>query len=520
MNEQYQPQLIEKNIQERWESEQSFKTGEDIDKEKFYCLPMFPYPSGHLHMGHVRIYTLSDVVARQQRMLGKNVLQPIGWDAFGLPAENAAIQHNIAPSTWTLKNIDIMRAQYKRLGMAYDWSRELMTCDPQYYRWEQWLFIHMFKKGLVYKKNSIVNWDPVDQTVLANEQVINGRGWRSDALVEQREIAQWFLKITDYADELLEGLDTLDGWPEQVKTMQRNWIGRSQGLTITFNLSNEKTKLDVFTTRADTLFGCTYLAISPDHPLAKKVAENNVSAAQKIKQWKGIKVAEEDLVRQEKQGIDTGFFAIHPLTNEPLPIWIANFVLMSYGSGAVMSVPAHDQRDFEFAKQYTLPIKPVISPLNNTWDFKQAAFIDLGVLCNSGDYTGLSSEEAKTRMAHALEEKGCAKTSIHYRLRDWGISRQRYWGAPIPIIYCNKCGIVPVPTSDLPVVLPKDVEILKKPDEIVVAVLPPQDIEAELAKEIKEEVEEVEKVEKPAKETEEVVEEPKEEKKPTEEKKT
>lgn len=460
MNEQYQPQLIEKEIQDHWESSQSFKAGENLDKEKFYCVPMFPYPSGELHMGHVRVYTISDVISRQQNLLGKNVMQPMGWDAFGLPAENAAIKHNVAPKTWTLKNIDNMRSQFKRLGLAYDWSRELMTCDPDYYRWEQWLFIQMFNKGLVYKKNAVVNWDPVDQTVLANEQVVNGRGWRSDALVEQRNISQWFIKITDYADELIEGLDDLDGWPDQVKTMQRNWIGRSHGLNITFDVPSEKTTLDVFTTRADTLIGCTYLAVAPDHPLAKKAALNNPDAAALIEKCKNVKVAEADLANQEKVGVDTGFVATHPLTGESLPIFIANFVLMTYGSGAVMSVPAHDQRDFEFATQYNLPIRQVIKPIDQSeWDFTKAAYTDLGTLCHSNEFDGLTSEEAKEKISDALEKMKKGNRTTHYRLRDWGISRQRYWGTPIPMVNCDDCGAVPVNEEDLPVKLPDDVTL-------------------------------------------------------------
>lgn len=459
MNEQYQPQLIEKDIQEHWESAQSFKAGENLDKEKFYCVPMFPYPSGELHMGHVRVYTISDVIARQQNLLGKNVMQPMGWDAFGLPAENAAIKHNVAPKEWTLKNIDKMRAQFKRLGFAYDWSRELMTCDPDYYRWEQWLFIKMFHKGLVYKKKSLVNWDPVDQTVLANEQVINGRGWRSDALVEQREISQWFLKITDYADELLEGLDSLEGWPEQVKTMQRNWIGRSHGVEVRFQIVDASTYLDIFTTRIDTLLGCTYLAVAPGHPLAQRAALNNADAAALIAQCKNVKVAEADLATQEKIGVNTGFFATHPISGEPLPIYIANFVLMTYGSGAVMAVPAHDQRDFEFATQYKLPIKSVIKSADGiACDYTKAAFTGHGILCHSGEFNGLTSEEAKEAITSALIKKEQAKSSTHYRLRDWGVSRQRYWGTPIPMIHCQDCGDVPVAEADLPIKLPDNVK--------------------------------------------------------------
>lgn len=463
MKETYNFKKIEQTSQEYWQQQNSFKITEDFNKEKFYCLSMLPYPSGNLHMGHVRNYTIGDVIARYQRMLGKNVLQPMGWDAFGLPAENAALAQKSAPSKWTRKNIAQMRTELKQMGFAIDWSREFATCDPEYYRWEQWLFLRMYQAGLVYKKTSVVNWDPVDQTVLANEQVINGRGWRSGALVERKEIPQWFFKITAYADELLEHLDKLTGWPEQVRTMQRNWIGRSKGVELQFDVANSGQKLEVFTTRPDTLMGVTYLAIAPMHAIANQAAQNNQAIADFIEKCGNIKVAEAELATMEKEGIDTGIKAKHPITSEELPIWIANFVLMEYGAGAVMGVPAHDQRDFEFAQKYNLPIKPVITPKNSSkWDFNQAAFVDKGILENSGRFDGLTSENAFNTIAQYLSTQNKGKIIIHYRLRDWGISRQRYWGTPIPMIYCSNCGVLPVPEKDLPVMLPENIE-LKSP---------------------------------------------------------
>ena len=460
MNDTYQAKIIESNLQKSWQEKQSFSVCEDPNKEKFYCLSQFPYPSGKLHMGHVRVYTIGDVIARQQRKLGKNVLQPMGWDAFGLPAENAAIKNNVAPAEWTYKNIAQMRDQLKRLGCAYDWSREIASCHPEYYHWEQWLFIKMLEKGWVYRKNSVVNWDPVDQTVLANEQVIDGRGWRSGALVEQREIPQWFLKITDYADELIDELDNLPGWPHQVKTMQKNWIGRSTGVIVEFALQQSKEFLTVFTTRPDTLYGVTYLAISPTHPLALHASKDNADVNAFIESCKYVKAAEADMAVQEKRGIDTGLKAINPLTQQTMPIWIANFVLADYGPGAVMSVPGHDQRDFEFAQKYQLPIKQVIQPDNNVrHDFNQSAFTGTGQLINSDDYNGVDNETAKQVLTDKLVAMGQATAHTNYRLRDWGISRQRYWGAPIPVIYCQHCGAVPVPEKDLPVLLPLDVTI-------------------------------------------------------------
>ncbi len=460
MDTTYIPQEVEEQAQQYWHKKQSFNVSEDLNKEKFYCLSMFPYPSGTLHMGHVRNYTIGDVIARYQRALGKNVLQPIGWDAFGLPAENAAIKNGIPPAEWTKKNIESMKKQFLRLGNAYDWRREISTCTPEYYRWEQWFFIRLFEKGLVYKKNAVVNWDPVDQTVLANEQVVDGRGWRSGALVERKEISQWFIKITAYADELLSSLDTLDEWPAQVKQMQRNWIGRSVGTEIYFNVTNYHKRLKVYTTRPDTLMGATYLAVASDHPIAKEAATTNKEVADFIASCQGTKMAEAELATMEKRGIATGMTAIHPLTGDEVPIWVANFVLMQYGSGAVMSVPAHDQRDWEFAHKYNLPIKQVIQPDHELkHDFQKAAYTGEGKLIHSAQFDGLDSPVAKEAITNFLEENDSGKATINYRLRDWGVSRQRYWGAPIPMILCEQCGTVPVPEEDLPVVLPENVAI-------------------------------------------------------------
>lgn len=460
MDNSYIPQEVEEQAQQYWQKKQCFNVTEDLNKEKFYCLSMFPYPSGTLHMGHVRNYTLGDVIARYQRALGKNVLQPIGWDAFGLPAENAAIKHGIHPAEWTIKNIASMKEQFMRLGNAYDWKREIATCSPDYYRWEQWFFIKLYEKGLVYKKNAVVNWDPVDQTVLANEQVVDGRGWRSGALVERKEISQWFIKITAYADELLSSLDTLDEWPEQVKQMQRNWIGRSTGTDIYFKVNDYPKRLKVYTTRPDTLLGATYLAVAPDHPLAKEASQKNSEVKAFIESCQGMKVAEADMATMEKRGINTGYTAIHPVSGKELPVWIANFVLMQYGSGAVMCVPAHDQRDWEFAQKYHLPIVDVIQPQNDqVHDYTKSAYTDAGSLINSGEFDSLTSEEGKSRITAYLEEHEAGRATINYRLRDWGVSRQRYWGTPIPMIHCEACGIVPVPEDQLPVVLPEDVQI-------------------------------------------------------------
>ena len=455
--EQYDPSLVEPVVQQRWETDRVFEVTEDPNKEKFYCLSMFPYPSGKLHMGHVRNYTLGDVVARYQRMQGKNVLQPMGWDAFGLPAENAAIQNETAPAKWTYENIDYMRQQLKSLGFGYDWSREIATCTPEYYRWEQWFFTKLYEQGLVYKKNATVNWDPVDQTVLANEQVIDGRGWRSGAVVEQKEIPQWFIKITDYADELLQDLDQLDGWPEQVKTMQRNWIGRSEGVEIDFAVVAEEKPLTVYTTRPDTLFGVTYMAVAAQHPLAQQAAANNAELAAFIESIKTTKMAEADLATIEKKGMDTGVRAIHPMTGKEIPVWVANFVLMDYGSGAVMAVPAHDQRDWEFATTYDLPIQVVIEPEAADADIRVAAITAKGTTINSANYSGLSSAAAFDAIAAELEQRGIGRRQVNYRLRDWGVSRQRYWGTPIPMLNLPNGESVPVPADQLPVRLPEDV---------------------------------------------------------------
>ena len=462
---QYNPKDIEQRVQQYWEENQSFKANDDVEKEKFYCLSMFPYPSGRLHMGHVRNYTIGDVISRFQRMQGKNVLQPMGWDAFGLPAENAAINNNTAPAKWTYSNIDYMKNQLRSLGFGYDWDREVTTCKSDYYRWEQWFFTRLYEKGLVYKKNSTVNWDPVDQTVLANEQVIDGRGWRSGALVEQKEIPQWFIKITDYAEELLQDLEQLEEWPDQVRAMQANWIGRSEGVEITFDLAsavNDIADLTVYTTRPDTFYGVTYVAVAAQHPLAEFAAKSNPDLAAFIDECKNTKVAEAELATMEKKGFATGFEVVHPLTGEKLPIWVANFVLMDYGSGAVMAVPGHDQRDWEFATKYNLPIKQVIAPNagdEDKCDLTASAFTEKGSLINSDKFDGLEFDAAFNGIADELEGKGCGKRKVNYRLRDWGVSRQRYWGAPIPMLNLENGESVPVPADQLPVVLPEDVEM-------------------------------------------------------------
>jgi len=457
MQSEYSAADVEASAQHFWDNHHYFRVKEDLSREKFYCLAMLPYPSGDLHVGHVRNYTLSDVISRYQHMLGKNVMQPMGWDSFGLPAENAAIKHKATPNEWTQKNITRMRKQLKQLGFAIDWSREISTCDPSYYRWEQWLFVRLYKKGLVYKKNAKVNWDPIDQTVLANEQVVDGRGWRSGALVEQREIPQWFFKITEYADELLDGLDTLTGWPQEVVTMQRNWIGRSKGLTISLKLI-QKTKhiIDVYTTRPDTFMGVTYVAISMDHPLAIVSSAENNDIANFIKKNNKQTVTEADRATQDKKGIFSGHYVRHPITKNKIPVWICNYVLMSYGTGAVMAVPAHDQRDFEFAKEFNLDIVPVIKPEKEEWDFNEAAYVDEGVMFNSGDLDNLKSKSASKKIAQYLIDSDVASATTNFRLHDWGVSRQRYWGTPIPMIFCKNCGEVPVPEDQLPVVLPDD----------------------------------------------------------------
>ena len=453
MQQQYPFKDIEQTAQAYWESNQTFAASETSDKPKYYCLSMFPYPSGRLHMGHVRNYTIGDVLSRFHKMKGYNVLQPMGWDAFGLPAENAAIKHETAPAKWTYENIEHMKTQLKQLGLGVDWNREIATCKPEYYKWEQWLFTELYKKGLIYKKTSSVNWDPVDGTVLANEQVIDGRGWRSGALVEKRDIPQYFMKITAYAEELLNDLDALDGWPEQVKTMQRNWIGKSYGCEVEFPLTGQNGTVKVYTTRPDTLMGATYVAIAAEHALATLAAQSNPKLADFIAECKRGSVAEADIATAEKKGMATGLFVTHPLNAEILPVWVANYVLASYGEGAVMAVPAHDERDFEFANKYSLPIKAVIGLSDNN----TLPMTEHGILFNSDKFDGLNFDQATEAISSALSAIDLGKKRTQYRLRDWGVSRQRYWGCPIPIIHCAKCGEVPVPATQLPVVLPVDV---------------------------------------------------------------
>ncbi len=497
----YDPSAVESSAQAFWATTRAFEVTEDSSKPKYYCLSMLPYPSGALHVGHVRNYTIGDVISRHKRMTGFNVLQPMGWDAFGLPAENAAIKNKTAPAKWTYANIEHMRTQLRALGYAIDWSREFATCKPDYYQHEQRMFVRLLKKGIAYRKNSVVNWDPVDQTVLANEQVIDGRGWRTGALVEKREIPQWFLRITDYAQALLDELNTLDGWPDSVKTMQRNWIGRSQGLEIAFKVDGEDAPLTVFTTRPDTLLGVTFISIAGEHPLALKAAQNNPELAAFLADLKQGGVSEAELETQEKRGMATGQWAIHPITGEDVPIYVANFVLMGYGTGAVMAVPAHDQRDWEFAKAYGLPVKPVIAdaatrdalaeinthlaehddPMAvalgghapvDVFEIDAAVAVvreylrgieedgaatERGWLINSGEFSGMDFDAVFEALAAKLEADGIGKRQVNFRLRDWGVSRQRYWGCPIPVIYCASCGAVPVPEDQLPVVLPEDV---------------------------------------------------------------
>ncbi|BCL66396.1 leucine--tRNA ligase [Haemophilus haemolyticus] len=458
MQEQYRPDMIEPKVQQYWAENKVFKAIKDESKEKYYCLSMFPYPSGRLHMGHVRNYTIGDVISRYQRMLGKNVLQPFGWDAFGLPAEGAAIKNKTAPAKWTYENIAYMKNQLQLLGFGFDWDREIATCKPEYYKWEQWFFTELYKKGLVYKKTSTVNWCPNDETVLANEQVHEGCCWRCDTPVEQKEIPQWFIKITDYAEQLLGGLDTLPQWPDMVKTMQRNWIGRSEGVEITFDVVDTNEKVAVYTTRPDTFYGVSYLGIAAAHPLASLAAQNNPELAAFIQEAKNAKVAEADLATMEKKGMATGLFAIHPLTGEKLPIWVANFVLMHYGTGAVMAVPAHDQRDFEFAQKYGLQIKQVIEPIaDEEIDLTKQAFTEHGKLVNSSEFDGKDFDGAFNGIADKLEKLGVGKRQVNYRLRDWGVSRQRYWGAPIPMLTLENGDVVPAPMEDLPIILPEDV---------------------------------------------------------------
>ncbi|OOY36230.1 leucine--tRNA ligase [Solemya velum gill symbiont] len=456
MSFSYDPAEIERQSQSYWEKNGSFTATEDPSREKFYCLSMFPYPSGKLHMGHVRNYTIGDVIARQQRMLGKNIMQPMGWDAFGLPAENAAIKNKTAPAKWTRENIAYMKEQLKRLGFGYDWERELATCDPDYYRWEQWLFTRLMEKDLAYKKTATVNWDPVDQTVLANEQVIDGKGWRSGAVVEKREIEQWFLRISDYAQELLDDVEKLDGWPDQVRTMQRNWIGRSEGVEMSFGIEDSDEAMTIFTTRPDTLMGVTYVAVAAEHPLALAVAESRPDVEAFVAECKSGGVSEAELETMEKKGVPLGINALHPVTGEAVPVYAANFVLMSYGSGAVMAVPGHDQRDWEFAGQYGIPRKQVIfSTDGSACGIEEAAYVEKGVLKNSGEFDGFDSDAAFDAIASWLEAHGKGSRKVNFRLRDWGVSRQRYWGCPIPVIHAadgsNR------PADEFPVELPEDV---------------------------------------------------------------
>ena len=458
MQYEYNAKNIEKEAQDYWAKNNSFVVTEDPNKEKYYCLSMLPYPSGRLHMGHVRNYSIGDVISRYQKMLGKNVMQPIGWDAFGLPAENAAIKNKVPPAGWTYENIGHMKEQLIELGFGYDWSRELATCHPEYYKWEQWFFIKLFEKGLVYKKKAIVNWDPVDQTVLANEQVVEGCGWRSGAPVEKKEISQWYMKITDYADELLADIQNLQGWPDAVRMMQTNWIGKSVGLDINFKIGTASS-LTVYTTRPDTLFGVTYLAIAAEHPIAIEAGKNNQEIQTFLDDCKKMETAEAAMETMEKKGIDSKLKCIHPLTGEEVSIWIANFVLMGYGTGAVMSVPAHDQRDYEFAKKYDIPIVNVISDKNGFVDTSNEAYVEKGVLINSGEFTGLGFDEAFKAISKKLSGLSMGEEKTNYRLRDWGVSRQRYWGCPIPIIHCSECGAVPEDLDKLPVRLPENVSI-------------------------------------------------------------
>jgi leucyl-tRNA synthetase len=457
MQERYDPAVVEPEAQRYWSEHRTFEAREDGARPKYYCLCMFPYPSGRLHMGHVRNYTIGDVLSRYMRMQGHNVLQPMGWDAFGLPAENAAMQNGVPPAKWTRDNIAYMKQQMAPLGFGLDWSRELATCDPEYYRWNQWLFLRMLEKGIAYRKTGTVNWDPVDQTVLANEQVIDGRGWRTGALVEKREIPMYYLRITDYAQELLDALDGLDGWPERVKLMQANWIGRSVGLELEFEVAGGGEPLRIYTTRPDTLYGVTYMAVAPEHPLAQRAARGNADLQEFIAECARTSVTEAVLETMEKRGMPLGLDAIHPLSGERVPIWVANFVLMSYGTGAVMAVPAHDQRDWEFARRYGLRIHQVIQPADGSLvDLDAGAYVEHGLLINSDRFDGLDFDEAFDAISKHFEAVETGQRRVNWRLRDWGISRQRYWGCPIPLIHCEACGVVPVPDDQLPVVLPED----------------------------------------------------------------
>ena len=457
MDKDYKPKEIEENIQELWKKSDCFKTDLNNSKNKFYCLSMFPYPSGKLHIGHVRNYTIGDVISRGQKMLGKNIFQPMGWDSFGLPAENAAIANKIHPSEWTKKNIDHMREQLNRLGYAYDWSNEISTSKPSYYKWEQWFFLKLLEKDLVYRKESEVNWDPVDNTVLANEQVIDGKGWRSGAEVERKKIPQWFLKITNYSNELLESIESLESWPSRVRMMQKNWIGMSKGTLIKFKIKNTNEYLEVYTTRSDTIYGVSFIAVSPDHFLMDRIKNKEINTF--INKYKTLKVSEETVSNIEKEGFDTGLLAVNPISGKDIPIWVANYVLADYGTGCVMSVPAHDDRDYEFASKYNLPINPVIEGDNKK---ENAAYTGSGILINSEKYNGLDSESAKNKILDDLLKKSAGESKVNYRLRDWGISRQRYWGCPIPIFYHKDGTVYPVPEKDLPVTLPEDIDFTKE----------------------------------------------------------
>jgi leucyl-tRNA synthetase len=460
MQERYDPAAIESAAQHHWEEHRSFEVSEDPSRPKYYCLCMFPYPSGRLHMGHVRNYTIGDVLARFMRMRGYSVLQPMGWDAFGLPAENAAIANGVPPARWTQDNIGYMRQQLRSLGFGIDWSRELATCSPDYYRWNQWMFLRMLERGIAYKKTGVVNWDPVDQTVLANEQVIDGRGWRTGALIEKREIPMYYLRITRYAEELLGALEGLSGWPERVRTMQANWIGRSEGVNLSFpyDLDGERGELRVFTTRADTLMGVTFVAVAAEHPLAARAARRDATLAAFVEECRRGSVAEADIATMEKRGMATGQFVAHPLTGERIEVWVGNYVLMGYGEGAVMGVPGHDERDFAFARKYGLRIAQVIEMEGRTYssDAWQSWYADEGRCVNSGRYDGLDYARAVDAIAADLEAKSLGRKQVNWRLRDWGVSRQRYWGCPIPIVHCEACGDVPVPDEQLPVLLPEN----------------------------------------------------------------
>ena len=465
MSKEYNFKEIEEKLLKEWEENKIYKTEEDKSKEKFYTLEMFPYPSGKIHMGHVRNYLIGDVINRFYRMKGKNTLHPMGWDAFGMPAENAAIKSGVHPAKWTYDNINYMKEEMKRLGFSYDWDREVATCNPDYYKWNQWIFLKMYEKGIVYRKSAVVNWCPNDKTVLANEQVIEGRCWRCDTPVVQKEIPSWFVKITAYAEELLEDLKKLEGkWPKAVLTMQENWIGKSVGATAKFKIDGFDEYLEIFTTRPDTIYGTTFMAIAPEHPLALKLAEGTPyedEIKKFVNKYLSMSTKDRNIV-EEKEGVFTGRYAINPLNNKKIPIYVANYILWGYGTGAIMAVPAHDERDFEFAKKYNIPVIPVIKPEDTEWDFDKEAYTGAGILINSNSFDGLHSTEAKKKITEELEKRGLGKETVNYRLRDWNISRQRYWGTPIPIIYCDKCGVVPVPEEDLPVILPEDVEFTGK----------------------------------------------------------